>query len=91
MSTYCKDALDWERGKRLAAHAWQTRAWQRRVSPEAKHLLRSYPDHNATYEKDLEHRAWRGELLDRFCESLVEMSTPEKSRSSRGWPSRSRG
>jgi len=77
MSAFCRDGLDWERGKRLAAHAWQTRIRQRRVTPEAKQLLLSYPDNNATYEKDLKHRAWRGELLDRFCESLVEMSTRE--------------
>jgi hypothetical protein len=29
MSTYCKNSLDWGRGRRLAAHAWQTRSRQK--------------------------------------------------------------
>jgi intergrase/recombinase len=44
MRTHCRDALDWERGKKLAVAAWQTRSWQRRVNPEFRRLKVSYPD-----------------------------------------------
>ena len=76
MRTYCPHGLDWERGKRLAGHAWQTRSWQKRVNPEVKHLKLSYPD-CPDWERDQENKATRRELLERFCEGLAEVPTPE--------------
>jgi hypothetical protein len=33
MSTFCRSKLDWDRGRKLARAAWQTRMWQRQVTP----------------------------------------------------------
>jgi hypothetical protein len=43
MSTHCPNGLDWERGRKLAQAAWQTRMWQQQVTPRWQRIQDENP------------------------------------------------
>jgi hypothetical protein len=43
MSTHCPKGLDWERGRKLAQAAWETRWWQKQITPAWERIQAERP------------------------------------------------
>jgi hypothetical protein len=77
MSTHCPKGLDWERGRKLAQAAWQTRMWQRQVTPAWERIQaeRPQPDQDAPKE-DWEKFWHRKQALADFQATMPEPPAP---------------
>jgi hypothetical protein len=78
MSTHCPKGLDWERGRKLAQAAWQTRMWQRQVTPAWERIQAECqkPNDPEAPAEQWEKFFGRKQALEKFQRSMPEVPEP---------------
>jgi hypothetical protein len=77
MTTHCPKELDWERGRRLAQAAWQTRWWQKQIAPAWARIKAECPQPHPEAPAAEWEKFWhRKEALQKFQRSMSEPPEP---------------